>query len=55
MMANGDDRARKKVTQATVRPPRRRPAIQKTGRVITEMTPDRARTARSPRPNTSIQ
>ena len=54
-MAKGLLTARKNVTQATARPPRRRPATQKSGRETTEITPERARTATSLCPNTAIQ
>jgi hypothetical protein len=54
-MANGELTARKNVTQPTVRPPKRRPAIQKKGSAATEISPDNARTATFPSPKTRIQ
>ncbi len=54
-MANGLLTARKNVTHATGRPPSRRPANQNSGSDATDVTPDRARTAKSLRPKTAIQ
>jgi hypothetical protein len=54
-MAKGDETAMKKVIQATLTPPTRRPANQNNGNVTTDVSPPSARTATSLRPKTSIQ
>ena len=54
-MANGALATSSSTTQATERPPKRRPANQATGRVATEMTPESDRTPRFEVPNTFIQ
>ena len=43
------------MVQATTRPPKRLPASQATGRVITPITPESERVARSDCPKTRIQ
>ncbi len=60
-IANGDDATTSTAPHATHRcrdgsePPRRRPAKYASGSIATPSTPDSARTATSPDPNTWIQ
>ena len=53
--AKGEVARSRTVTQATRRPPSRRPASQATGRVATAISPDSERTAWFPVPVRRIQ